>query len=119
MNKGFTLIETLVSLSLLLLAVLFSTRILVAALGQTRSAAIRFRVLQRLDDYKNYLEALPLDAAELAAGAHSRQESELRVDWRVQDESTSLKRVRLRATARHYALALVLHRSRFILAVQP
>ncbi len=119
MNKGFTLIETLVSLSVLLLAVLSGTRILVAALGQTRGAAMRFRVLQQLDYYKNYLGSRPMDAAELAAGSHSRQEGELRVDWRVEDAGAALKRVRLLAQARHYALALVLHRSRFILAVRP
>lgn len=119
MNKGFTLIETMVSLSVLLLAVLSSTRILVAALGQTRGAAMRFRVLQQLDYYRNYLASLPLDAAELAAGGHRRQEGELKVDWRVDDAGVSLKRVRLQARARHYALALTLHRSRFILAVQP
>jgi prepilin-type N-terminal cleavage/methylation domain-containing protein len=118
MNKGFTLIETMVSLSVLLLAVLSSTRILVAVLGQTRGTATRFRVLQQLDYYKNVLASLPLDAAELAAGAHNRQEGELRVDWRVEDVGAALKRVRLLVKARHYALALVLHRSRFILAVQ-
>lgn len=119
MNKGFTLIETLAALAVVLLAVLSNARILVAALAQNRGSVQRFRLLEKLDYYKNYLSSLPLDAADLAAGSHGRREGDMRIDWRVEDASAALKRVRLRATAGGRALPLLLYRSRFLLAVRP
>ncbi|MCU0236227.1 MAG: type II secretion system GspH family protein [Acidobacteria bacterium] len=73
MNKGFTLIETLVSLSLLMLAVLSSSRIMVSALAWTRQAQARFRLVEELDHYKNYLSSLSFAATELVGGPHGRQ----------------------------------------------
>lgn len=119
MNKGFTLIETLVSLALLLLAVLSSSRILVAALAHTRGSAARFRLVETLEFYKNVLSSLPFAAPELTAGTHNRREGDLRVDWRVEDRDPFLKRVRLTAAGPRYALPLVMFRSRFILEARP
>jgi prepilin-type N-terminal cleavage/methylation domain-containing protein len=45
MNKGFTLIETLVALALLMSAVLFSARVMVFALAQSRQACLRFQLI--------------------------------------------------------------------------
>ena len=73
MNKGFTLIETLVSLSLVLLAVLFSARVTAHVLAQERNALLRFRLIESLDYYKNYLTSLAQSAAELAEGGHRQQ----------------------------------------------
>ena len=122
MSKGFTLIETLVSLSLLLLAVLLSSRVTIAALGQSRRAAQRFRLAEMLDYYKNYLSSLPMEASELAEGGHDRIDKEFRIDWRVEpvrkvpDEGDGafLKRVGLAVAGPQGALRLVLFRSKFI-----
>jgi prepilin-type N-terminal cleavage/methylation domain-containing protein len=114
MNKGFTLIEVLVSMTLLLMAVLFSSRIMVAAMDQTRKSALRFRLVEALNYYKNYLSSLPMDSPELAEGAHARAEREFRVDWRVEEAGAFLKMVRLAIIRPPSRLALVLYRSRFI-----
>jgi len=114
MSKGFTLIETLVSLSLLLLAVLLSSRVTIAALGQSRQAAQRFRMAEMLDYYKNYLSSLPMAAPELAAGGHGRIEREFRIDWRVETDGAFLKRVSLAVAGPQGSLRLVLFRSKFI-----
>jgi len=119
MNKGFTLIETLAAFSLLLLAVLSSTRILVSALAWTRQARERFRLVEKLDYYKNYLSSLPLAAADLAAGDHARSEEGVRLEWRVEAAGAFLQRVRLGAAAGRLRLRLSLYRSRFIQAVRP
>jgi type II secretory pathway component PulJ len=119
MNKGFTLIETLAAFSLLLLAVLSSTRILVSTLAWTRQARERFRLVEKLDYYKNYLSSLPPAAADLAAGAHARSEEGVRVEWRVEAAGAFLQRVRLAAVAGRLRLRLVLYRSQFIQAVRP
>jgi len=114
MNKGFTLIETMVASALLLFAVLSSTRILVTALDQTRKAALRFRLVETLDYFKNYLSSLPAASPELASGAHARQEREFRVAWRVEAAGDFLKKIRLEVAVARIALPLVFYRSRFI-----
>lgn len=119
MDKGFTLIETMAAFALLLLAALSSTRILVSALAWTRQAQERFRLVEKLDYYKNYLSSLPAEAADLAVGDHARREEGLTVEWRVEAADAFLQRVRLAAVAGRLSLSLVLYRSRLIQAVRP
>ncbi len=119
MNRGFTLIETMITLAVVMLAVLSDARVLTAALAQSRGAALRFRLADKLEFYKNDLLSRPFDAAELAAGAHEKSEDGVRVDWRVEDSSPALKRLRLQASAGGRSLSLALLRSRFLLEVRP
>ena len=97
MNKGFTLIETLVSLTLLLLAVLFSARITVFALEQARQAARAFppdrngRLLQELPVFPAFCRARNSPTAQ-----HRQASREFKVSWRVKLDAPGLKRVRLR-----------------------
>jgi prepilin-type N-terminal cleavage/methylation domain-containing protein len=118
MNKGFTLIETLVSVSLLLLAVLFSARVTIFALGQARNSLMRFRLIEKLDYYKNYLSSLSLAAPELAEGDHRQASREFMVSWRVKASGAFLKRIDLLAAAPGYSLPLVFYKSKFIQEVQ-
>lgn len=113
MNKGFTLIETMVSLSLLLLAVLFSARIIVFALEQSRRSSLRFRVVEKLDYYKNYLASLSFASPELASGEHGEENGEFKVSWRVQLATPFLKCVRLTAATPQYALPLLFYKSNY------
>lgn len=118
MNKGFTLIETLVSLSLVLLAVLFSARVTVFVLAQARNSLMRFRLIEKLDYYKNYLSSLSMAAPELAAGEHRQDGREFRVSWRVGAAGAFLKRIDLLAAAANYSLPLVFYKSKFIQEAQ-
>ncbi|HEX7503533.1 MAG TPA: prepilin-type N-terminal cleavage/methylation domain-containing protein [Acidobacteriota bacterium] len=111
MNKGFTLIETMVSMSLVMLAVLFSARIIIFALEQSRRAALRFRLVEKLDDYKNYLSSLSFAAPGLAAGEHKEESGEFQVSWRVQLVAPFLKSVRLTAATPQCALPLFFYKS--------
>ncbi|MBU4267560.1 MAG: prepilin-type N-terminal cleavage/methylation domain-containing protein [Acidobacteria bacterium] len=118
MNKGFTLIETLVSMTLVLLAVLFSARVTVFALAQGRNSLMRFRLIEKLDYYKNYLSSLSLSAPELAEGEHRQESREFRVSWRVEAAGAFLKRIDLLAAAPNYSLPLIFYKSKFIQEVQ-
>jgi type II secretory pathway component PulJ len=113
MNKGFTLIETMVSMSLVMLAVLFCARIIIYALEQSRLADLRFRLVEKLDDYKNYLSSLSFAAPGLAAGEHGEESGEFKVSWRVQLVAPFLKSVRLTAASPRYALPLFFYKSRY------
>jgi len=114
MNKGFTLIETLVTSALLLVAILSSARIIVSAMDQTRRAGKRFRLLEKLDSFKSYLSSLPMAAFALSPGCHAGNDREFRVDWRVEAEGAFLKRVRLEVAGGKDSQALVFFRSKFI-----
>ncbi len=119
MQKGFTLIETMVSLALLVFVILAGARLLGAALVQTRGAAVRFRLAEAFDYHRHYLTSLAWNAAELAAGTYSRRDREVRITWCVEQVDPALKRVRLQAAIGRLALSLPLNRSRFILEVLP
>jgi prepilin-type N-terminal cleavage/methylation domain-containing protein len=114
MNKGFTLIETLVSLTLVLLSVLGSARVIIFALEQARRSALRFRLVEKLDYHKNYLSSLSFAAPELAEGGHRRKDREFSIDWQVEAAALHLKRVRMTAAGRHYSLPLIFYKSKFI-----
>ena len=118
MNKGFTLIETLVSLALLLLAVLFSARVMFFALGQSRQADLRFRLVETAEYYKNHLSALPFSAPDLADGGHRQASRTFIVSWRVEPAAVGLKRVDLRVAGQNCAQAIVFFKSNFIQEVK-
>ena len=118
MNKGFTLVETLVALTLVLLGVLFHARITAFALQQARQSGLRFRMLTTGDYYKNRLSSLSFSAPELADGTHRQPGRELIVSWRVETAAAGLKRVRLRVAAAQHALALDFFKSKFIQEVK-
>jgi type II secretory pathway pseudopilin PulG len=118
MGKGFTLIETLAALALVMLAVLFSAQVMFFALGQSRQADLRFQLLETDDYYKNYLVSLPFSAPDLADGSHQQVSQAFTVSWRVETAEAGLKRIRLLATGPNYALPLVFFKSRFIQEVK-
>lgn len=118
MNKGFTLIETLVSLALVMMAVLFSVRIMVFALNQSRQSSLRFRLIETSDYYKNYLSSLPFSAPDLADGSHRQDSQRFIVTWRVEPAEAGLKRINLLVTAPNYSLSLAFYKSHFIQEVK-
>lgn len=118
MNKGFTLIELLVSLALVMLAVLFSARVMVFALHQSRQASLRFRLIETGDYCKNHLSSLPFSAPEFAAGNHQQIRQGLVVTWRVAPAEAGLKRIHLQVAGPNYSLPLTFFKSQFIQEVK-
>jgi hypothetical protein len=114
MNKGFTLVETLVALALSMLAVLFGARITAFTLAQARQSSMRFRQIETVDYYKNYLSSLPFPAPELADGGHRQVCREFVVSWRVEPAAAGLKRIKLQAAGTRHSLAMTFLKSRFI-----
>jgi Tfp pilus assembly protein PilV len=118
MDKGFTLIETLVALVLMMLAVLFSARIMIFALGQMRQSSLRFHLMETADYYKHYLSSRPFPAPELADGGHRQDSQKFAVTWQVEAAAAGLKRIALRVAGAHYSLAAIFYKSRFIQEVK-
>jgi prepilin-type N-terminal cleavage/methylation domain-containing protein len=118
MHKGFTLIEMLVSLALLMLAVLFSARILFFALDQSRQSGLRFRLIETGNYYKNYLSSLPFSAPELADGSHRQDSRTFMVTWLVQPAEVGLKKIKLLVAGPHYSMPIAFFKSNFIQEVK-
>ena len=118
MKKGFTLIETLVSLALLMVAVLFSARIMVFVLDQSRQSSLRFHQIETSDYYKNYLSSLTFSAPELADGSHRQDCQRFIVTWRVEPTEVGLKRIHLLVAGLSYSLPIVFLKSNFIQEVK-
>ena len=118
MNKGFTIIETLVSLALLMLAVLFSARIMFFALDQSRQSSLRFRLIETCDYYKNYLSSLSFSAPDLADGSHRQVSQRFIVTWLVEPAEAGLKKINLLVAGTNYSLPLAFYKSHFIQEVK-
>jgi hypothetical protein len=118
MKKGFTLIETLASLALLMLAVLFSARIVVFALDHSRNSSLRFRLIETSDYYKNYLSSLPFSAPDLADGSHRQDSQRFIVTWRVEPAVDGLKKINLLVAGPNYSLPMAFYKSHFIQEVK-
>lgn len=118
MKKGFTLIETLVALTLVMAAVLFSVRITIFALEQSRQASWRFQLMETGDYFKNYLSALSFSAPDLGEGSHRQVSRAFTVTWQVVPIAAGLKKISLLAAGPHFALPLFFFKSRFIQEVK-
>jgi prepilin-type N-terminal cleavage/methylation domain-containing protein len=114
MKKGFTLIETLVALTLLMFAVLFNARVMIFALEQSRQSSLRFHLIETSDYYKNYLSSLSFAAPDLADGGHRQLSRKFVVTWQVEAAEPGLKRINLLVNGPNYSLPQVFFKSHFI-----
>jgi prepilin-type N-terminal cleavage/methylation domain-containing protein len=117
MNKGFTLIETMIALVLVTMAMLFMAAALSHSHSQYRLSFKRFAVIQRLENLKNQLLSLPFDSAESAIGVHSVREERIRIVWVVSASSPALKRIEGTVFDPLTKRTLVFFKSKFLLEV--
>ncbi len=93
-NRGFTLIETLFSLLLISLSLLFITQLMVGAIDAHGKSNTRFKMVQLLEFSKNELVSKSFDADELKAGCYSKAEGPFKMSWNTRDISPLLKVIR-------------------------
>ena len=117
MNKGFTLIETMIALVLVTMAMLFMAAALSHSHSQYRLSFKRFAVIQRLENLKNQLLSLSFDSAESAIGVHSVREERMRIVWVVSASSPALKRIEGTVFDPLTKRTLVFFKSKFLLEV--
>ena len=94
--KGFTLIEVLVSMFIVLLAVLLIGRTLIFSMTMLQDSSNRFSLLTVYTNYQNKLNSLPFDSTQLSAGEYSEKYSDLIIKWRILDLSSSIKKISLK-----------------------
>jgi prepilin-type N-terminal cleavage/methylation domain-containing protein len=98
-KKGFSLIELLISSSLILFLIAGTAQLLGLSLAAKRNADFHFRAARLASSRLEHLKSLPHDSADLEAGVYeevindpSSPES-YRIAWRVEDMDQNLKKV--------------------------
>lgn len=97
-DRGFTLIEILVSLVLVSLALVLIAAIIHVSIDAHRKSCIRFHMLQTLESTKNDLISKSFDSDELRDGTYSGKDGEFLLSWHIQGISPSLKKIRLKVS---------------------
>ena len=113
-NKGFTLMEVLVSLLLVTLAVLSIARIIVFALDAHRRSVVGFTMVQEIENYKNSFLAKPYESSDLADGSYSKKNGKFELTWNIESLSATLKRINLSISYKVYNKKIYFYKSKFI-----
>jgi prepilin-type N-terminal cleavage/methylation domain-containing protein len=98
-NKGFSLIELLISSSLLLFLLVGTAELLGLSLAAKKNGEFLFRAARVASSQLEHLKSVPYDSAELEAGRHEQDTDDpafperCRVVWRVDDLDENLKKV--------------------------
>lgn len=98
-KKGFSLIELLISSSIILFLIAGAAQLLGLSLAAKRNADFHFRAARLASSRLESLKSLPHDSPDLKAGVHEEivmdppSPETFRIAWRVEDLDQSLKKV--------------------------
>ena len=98
-NPGFSLIELLISSSLILFLIAGTAQLLGLSLAAKRNADFHFRAARLASSRLEHLKSLPHDSADLEAGVHGEDITDpsspekYRIAWQVEDLDQNLKKV--------------------------
>ncbi len=94
-QKGFTLIETMISLVLVSMGLILISNIILFSMDAHRKSTIRFNMLQKLEYYKTKLITRPFDSSELQDGSYARDDEKFKLSWSIKSITPTLKKIRL------------------------
>jgi prepilin-type N-terminal cleavage/methylation domain-containing protein len=98
-KKGFSLIELLISSTLILFLIAGTAQLLGLSLVAKRNADFHFRAARLASSRLEHLKSLPYDGPDLEAGGHMEDITDptspesYRIAWRVEDLDQDLKKV--------------------------
>jgi len=113
-ESGFTLIETLFSLLLVFLALIFICKTLIFSIYVNRNSLIRFKIVQKYEYYKYYLSSKSFDLIELKQGSHLKYENKFKINWIVKNITTSLKKITIKISYKDLMKQNFIYKSKFI-----
>ena len=98
-QRGFSLIELLISASLVLILIAGTAQLLIFSLTATRTADSHFTAVRRAASWLEELKSLPFDDGSLEAGSHEEEISDpaspekFTILWRTEDIDESMKKI--------------------------
>lgn len=117
-ERGFTVVETLVALLLVVLAAAFIGNTILCSIDSQRRSTLRFNMCSQLEFYKNRLLAVSFDAPGMATGNYEEESGPFKLTWTIMPISPDLKIVRLTISFlyrdKHISKDTYLYKSRYI-----
>ena len=117
-ERGFTLVEIIVSWMLVLLSLLFVCRIVVFAFDSFKKSRIRLQMTQKLESSKNLLLSKPFQSTDLSAGHTAGEDGLFKIDQEITDLSPTLKRIRLSISYKILTRQIIFYKSKYIPGVK-
>lgn len=117
-ENGFTLIEVLVSWLLVLLALLFISKIIVFSFDGIKKSRIRLEITQKLETCKNQLLSKPFDSQELKDGHSSIDDGVFRVTRDISSLCLTLKEIKLSIAYKTLSKQIYFYKSMYIKEVK-
>jgi len=111
---GFTLIETLISLFLVLIGVLFIGKTIIFSLDINKKSFIRLKLWQTYESQIHTLLSKPYDSKNLLPGNYSSQKDLFKIKWEVSPVSPTLKKINISITYKHFTRKGFLYKSKTI-----
>ncbi len=113
-ERGFTLIEALVSWVLVLLALLFLGDIIIFSINGTGMSRTRLEMSQKLESCKNQLLAQSFASAELQDGSFSFVDGPFKISRQISSLNSSLKKIILSITYKTLSKQIYFYKSKYI-----
>lgn len=117
-QRGFTLVEIIVSWMLVLLSLLFICRIVVFAFDSFKKSRIRLQMSQKLESTKDMLLSKPFHSPDLAEGHTKTEDGLFMIEREITGLSPTLKRIRLSISYRVLTRLIIFYKSKYILEVK-
>lgn len=92
-EKGFTLTEILVSMTLIGFSSIFLMKCMIISLHQLKNSGIRFHVTSTMEARRNYLSGKKFDSPELMQGKRTLNFNGVLLEIRITDTSPGLKNI--------------------------
>lgn len=113
-KKGFTLIETMVSLLLISYSIIFFLNTILFSMQEAGKSSIRFKVFQMIDIEKNRLLSLKFDSPELSEGSFSKEEERMLISKKIVNIDPELKKIFIKVRFKKFVSKDVFYRSKII-----
>lgn len=118
MKKGFTLLEVMISLMLVLLVMLFVSGVMIYSLDGLKKSRLRLIISQRLEEDKNRLLSKSFDAPELYPKHWINKEGLFQFSGDIRDIEPTLKRIQLTMSYRTFTQKMIFYKSMHIQEVR-
>lgn len=116
-SPGFTLFETLVSLVLVFMGVLFVARMIFFSLDYYNKSVLRLQMQQKLQYESHLLSSKPYEADELNRGRYSKEDKPFNISWEVTELSPTIKKITLTVTHKQFSRKISLFKSKYLFAI--
>jgi Tfp pilus assembly protein PilV len=112
--SGFTLVETMVTLVLVLMGVVLISKTLIFGLDSLKRSRLRLQLQESIQSQCQALMSRPYDSSDLAPGPKTKPEPPFRIHWDVSEISPGLKRVSVSAGNGRLTVRTYFYKSKYI-----